>query len=93
MFERNPAGTVAWTASTSSNAPFEGRLGPAGEGLEERGRLQVELPVGHDPAGELLGRAAPGLEALDRPQASHRLHSASSVGMPDKACMEATPPG
>ena len=43
---------------------LEGGLGPAAECLEERSRLQLELPVGHHPCGEFLGRAPPGLEAL-----------------------------
>ena len=42
---------------------LEGRIGPAAEFLQERGRLEVELPVGHHACGELVGPALPGLEA------------------------------
>ena len=71
--------------------PLEGRLGPTGEFLQERGRPEFEPPVGHHAVGELLRCAQASLEAA-HPSAAEPAGPQSLVAVDAAQVPAWTPP-
>jgi hypothetical protein len=93
MFERKPAGTLACTASTSSSAPSKGGSGQSpNSSRKAAGSSRRSQSVTMPPANS-SGVQSPASKRCTHRQPNQRAHNASSLSMPARARMDATPPG
>ena len=93
MFERNPAGTLACTASTSSSAPSKGGSGQVPNDCRNAAGWSSRPQSATSPSANSSGEHSPASKRCTQRQLSQRAHSSSSLSMPASARMEATPPG